>query len=74
MSSTHSLEGRRIAITGAGRGIGLATAHALHERGARVAIGDIDLDAAKEAATEVGPDVPSTSAARSPAASWPCRT
>jgi NAD(P)-dependent dehydrogenase (short-subunit alcohol dehydrogenase family) len=57
MSSKRSLEGRRIAITGGGRGIGLATAHALHDRGARIAIGDIDLDAAKQAATEVGPDV-----------------
>jgi NAD(P)-dependent dehydrogenase (short-subunit alcohol dehydrogenase family) len=33
---------RVVAITGAARGIGLATAHALAARGARVAIGDLD--------------------------------
>ncbi|MUL77794.1 SDR family oxidoreductase [Mycolicibacterium sp. CBMA 226] len=54
MSAT-SLRGRRIAITGAGRGIGLATAIALHGRGATVIIGDLDLDSATAAATTVGP-------------------
>ena len=48
------LEGARIAITGAGRGIGRATAAAFAARGARVAIGDLDADAAESAATELG--------------------
>jgi NAD(P)-dependent dehydrogenase (short-subunit alcohol dehydrogenase family) len=48
------LTGRCIAITGAGRGIGRATARELHQRGAQIAIGDIDIDAAKEAATAIG--------------------
>lgn len=53
----RSLGGKRIAITGAGRGIGRATAEELHRRGALVAIGDIDADAAKDAATAIGSDV-----------------
>ncbi|KRC54142.1 MULTISPECIES: SDR family oxidoreductase [unclassified Nocardioides] len=56
-TGTRSLDGKRIAITGAGRGIGRATADELHRRGALVAIGDIDVDAAKDAATAIGSDV-----------------
>ena len=44
-----SLDGRTIAITGAARGIGYATAAALLERGARVVIGDRDVAALDEA-------------------------
>ncbi|MFG1998931.1 SDR family oxidoreductase [Spirillospora sp. NPDC048911] len=45
-----------IAITGAARGIGLATARALKAKGATVVIGDIDEAAAKQAGDEL--DVP----------------
>jgi NAD(P)-dependent dehydrogenase (short-subunit alcohol dehydrogenase family) len=50
------LSGRVIAITGAGRGIGAATAAALAREGASVAIGDIDLDVAKATADAIGGD------------------
>ena len=51
----HILAGETAAITGAARGIGRATAAAFLRRGMRVAIGDVDLDAAREAAEELGP-------------------
>jgi NAD(P)-dependent dehydrogenase (short-subunit alcohol dehydrogenase family) len=44
---------RVVAITGAARGIGLATAQALVARGARVAIGDLDGAAAEAAAADL---------------------
>ena len=50
---TH-LAGKSALITGAARGIGLAFAKAYVAEGARVAIGDIDIDRAKIAATEIG--------------------
>jgi len=45
-----SLAGRRIAITGAGRGIGLAIARAASGGGAHVALGDLDEETAGAAA------------------------
>ncbi|MGQ4598928.1 SDR family NAD(P)-dependent oxidoreductase [Nocardia sp. R6R-6] len=54
---TARIGGRVVAITGAARGIGRATAEALHRRGAKVVIGDIDGDAVVRAAAEIGPDV-----------------
>lgn len=52
-ASMAELTGRTIAITGAARGIGLATAAACLKRGASVAIGDIDHDAALAAADQL---------------------
>lgn len=49
-----TLVGQVVAITGAARGIGYATAKAFVERGALVAISDIDEKALEVAATELG--------------------
>ena len=48
------LDGALVAITGAARGIGLATAKAFVAAGAQVALGDLDDALAKEAAAELG--------------------
>ena len=50
----RQLSGRVVAITGAARGIGRATARLLAERGMRVAIGDIDRTTAESTAREIG--------------------
>lgn len=50
----RALIGRVVAITGGARGIGKATAEALVRKGCRVAIGDLDLKIAEEAAASLG--------------------
>jgi len=49
------LAGQTAAITGGARGIGRATAEAFLAQGMRVAIGDVDLAAARQTATDLGP-------------------
>ena len=63
MPASLSLDGRRILITGAARGIGAALAKRLHERGARVAVAGLEPDLLASVAASVdGPwwpcDVP----------------
>ena len=48
------MRGKVVAITGAGRGIGLATAARFADAGAIVVIGDLDDDVAAKAAAQVG--------------------
>ena len=51
----NRLKGKSALITGAARGIGCGFAQKYIEEGAQVAIADIDLDAAKKTASELGP-------------------
>ena len=51
----RNLAGRVVAITGAARGIGRATAALLAREGMTVAIGDLDLEVARRTAEEIGP-------------------
>ena len=53
-TAPRSIAGRVVAITGGARGIGRATARALIDQGARVAIGDIDAPLARRTAQELG--------------------
>jgi 3-hydroxy acid dehydrogenase / malonic semialdehyde reductase len=50
-----ALRGRNALVTGAGSGIGKAIASALVERGARVALADIDVEAVTQLARTLGP-------------------
>ena len=50
----RQLDGRVIAITGAGRGIGRATAQACVRAGMKVSSGDLDVTAARQTAAELG--------------------
>ena len=54
MRNRLDLMGKVVVITGGGRGIGAATAREFVSRGARVALGDIDVPLAKAAADEIG--------------------
>ncbi len=49
-----SLAGKVVAITGGARGIGYSIAEQLQRDGARVALGDIDADAVREAGVRLG--------------------
>ena len=51
---TRPIGGRVVAITGGARGIGKATATELTRRGARIAIGDLELELAQKTAEELG--------------------
>jgi NAD(P)-dependent dehydrogenase (short-subunit alcohol dehydrogenase family) len=50
----YDLDGKVALITGAGDGIGLALAHTLANRGARIAVLDLRADAADDAAATIG--------------------
>jgi NAD(P)-dependent dehydrogenase (short-subunit alcohol dehydrogenase family) len=50
----RSLQGKVVAITGGGRGIGRAMAQALAREGARVAVGDLDRESAELTAAQLG--------------------
>jgi 3-oxoacyl-[acyl-carrier protein] reductase len=50
---TAPATGRAAFVTGAAQGIGAAIARTLHERGMKVALADIDLEAARATAAEI---------------------
>ncbi|MET7332618.1 SDR family oxidoreductase [Nonomuraea sp. NPDC005650] len=56
----RAFEGRLAVVTGAGSGIGLATARAFAAHGARVVCADIDADAAARAADAIAKDLGGT--------------
>jgi NADP-dependent 3-hydroxy acid dehydrogenase YdfG len=51
----RSLAGETAVISGGARGIGRCTAESLLRQGMRVALGDVDLNAARQTASELGP-------------------
>lgn len=57
----NTLSGKVVLITGAGRGIGAGTARALHRRGAKLILTDLDAPPLQELAAELGGDVLSVS-------------
>jgi NAD(P)-dependent dehydrogenase (short-subunit alcohol dehydrogenase family) len=54
LGNRPSLDGRRVLITGAARGIGAALAERLHEKGARVAVAGIEPDLLRQVAANCG--------------------
>jgi NAD(P)-dependent dehydrogenase (short-subunit alcohol dehydrogenase family) len=53
-STTTTVEGRRVLITGAARGIGAALAERLHQRGARIAVAGLEEDLLEQVAARCG--------------------
>lgn len=53
-TAPRPVSGRVVAVTGAARGIGLAIARTLAQRGGRVALGDLDADLTAREATNLG--------------------
>jgi len=60
MSMTSDMEGRIAVVTGAGGGIGAATARLLAERGAQVIATDINLETVTDVARQIKEDIPSS--------------
>jgi NAD(P)-dependent dehydrogenase (short-subunit alcohol dehydrogenase family) len=54
MTPAYDLNGKVALITGGARGIGFETARQLHQRGASVAVLDLDADQVREAAERIG--------------------
>src|SRR5690554_6039238 len=65
-----SHEGRRVLVTGGGKGIGEAIAHAFGARGATVGVADLDGEAAQSTATTIRNDGGSALALALDVADW----
>ncbi|KAF6806027.1 short chain dehydrogenase reductase family [Colletotrichum sojae] len=58
MSFSEQFSGKVVAITGAASGIGLATAHLLAERGAKLSLADVQEEALKQVASNIKAKLP----------------
>lgn len=54
LKKQHTLQGKVVAVTGGARGIGLCIAEALIAQGAKVSIGDVDIELAQREAKRIG--------------------